>query len=322
LEKQRMKSLSAILTIVLIISATVLTAAQTPTPSSIPAKVIYVDWRGIDWAAPQNNVIQAVDAGFNIIILAFYLLDAPADMAQAWQGVAQSDQLAAIEYAHNSGALVMVSAGGATVSPYTQISGSDYGQRVAEWALQNNLDGVDFDMENFQAGLVAPGLSDADTIQWLVDASNAARSVLGPDRWISHAPQAPYFGAIGGTQWTGPLGGYSAVYQMAPDSIDFFNCQFYNQGSCYTSYESLFLDSACDFAGTSVSQIASMGIPLSKIVVGKPVTSADAGNGYVDAVTLAGWFSQASSDLGWSTGVMGWVWAGPETGDWINTIYG
>jgi V8-like Glu-specific endopeptidase/chitinase len=286
-----------------------------------PAKIIYIDWRAIDWNAPQNNVIQAVDAGYNIIILAFYLLDTPADIAQAWQGISQSDQQAAVNYAHSKGAQVMVAAGGSTVSPYSQISGSDYGQRVAQWALQNNLDGVDFDMENFDTGLVAPGLSASDTIQWLVDASNAARSVLGSDRLISHAPQAPYFGVIGGNQWAGSLGGYTGVYQMASSSIDFFNCQFYNQGSCYTSYDSLFIDSACSFAGTSVKQIADMGIPLSKIVVGKPVTSSDAGSGYVDADSLAAWVSQAGSDIGWSSGVMGWVWAGPETGAWINTIY-
>eukprot|EP01087_Luapelamoeba_hula_P009078 TRINITY_DN231_c1_g1_i1.p1 TRINITY_DN231_c1_g1~~TRINITY_DN231_c1_g1_i1.p1 ORF type:complete len:321 (+),score=53.23 TRINITY_DN231_c1_g1_i1:182-1144(+) len=292
----------------------------------VPAKVIYIDWRAINWNAPQNTVTQAVDGGYNVVIIAFYLLNGPTDMAQAWASVSKGNQQQAMNYAHSKGAKVMVSAGGSTESPYGQVSGYGYGQRVAQWAVDNNLDGVDFDMENLRPGFIAPGLSSAAaTVQWLADASNGARSVLGNNRLISHAPQAPYFGRVGGgggNSWPGSSGGYTAVYQKAT-TIDFFNCQFYNQGaSCYTSYQGLFVDSSsCSaFPGTALQQIAAYGVPKEKIVVGKPVTTADGGSGYVDPNTLAGFLRQARN-TGWNAGVMGWEWAGTQTGQWIHTLY-
>lgn len=144
---------------------------------------------------------------------------------------------------------------------------------------------------------------------------------------ITHAPQAPYFGPIGATNaWVGASGGYTAVYQQAASYISFFNVQFYNQGaSCYIDYNGLFKSSAgCSgFASTSVNEIANAGVPLSKIVVGKPVTTADASNGWDGGSSLASFFSQAKSELGWNAGVMGWVWNdAPTCTSWIQAIYG
>ena len=42
--------------------------------------------------------------------------------------------------------------------------------------------------------LLFKGLNTAQTVQWVVDATNAARNILGPNAIITHAPQTPYFG--------------------------------------------------------------------------------------------------------------------------------
>ena len=49
--------------------------------------------------------------------------------------------------------------------------------------------GVDFDLESFSSGLAYPPLTADQTIQWIVDASTAARSVLCPMKFVFHAPQ-------------------------------------------------------------------------------------------------------------------------------------
>ncbi len=52
---------------------------------------------------------------------------------------------------HSLGAAVMVSFGGSTDDPY----GKDpiqVGTQVAQWAVNHQLDGVDFDLENLQQG--------------------------------------------------------------------------------------------------------------------------------------------------------------------------
>jgi len=288
-----------------------------------PKKVIYIDYRGINWSKPEQTVTAAVDGGFNVVILAFWIWGSgAADMALAWESV--GDKKPTMDYVHSKGAIVLVSGGGSTDAPYAVTSGSEYGSRIAAWAHQNHLDGVDFDMENFGPGLQAPGLTVAQTIQWLVDASHAAKS---SGLIVSHAPQSPFFGRIGGggNPWTGTSGGYTAVYRSASDSIDFFNVQFYNQGaSCYEDYRGIFLDAGnCkSFPGTSVREIAEYGVPVEKLVVGKPVTTSDASNGWVSGPNLGSFVRQARDDFGWNSGIMGWVWRDSSTGDWIRSIYG
>jgi hypothetical protein len=53
------------------------------------------------------------------------------------------------------------------------------------------------------------------------------------------------------------------------------------------------------FPNSSVFEIAKSGVNVNKLVIGKPATTADASNGYIDPATLATCISQAKSN-GWS----------------------
>lgn len=289
-----------------------------------PIKAIYIDWH-LNWNAPQQSLLSAVADGYNVIIISFYLSSgSAADFAQAWAALDAGTKQSAISSAHSSGAVVTVSLGGSTDSPYDK-NAFNLGVQVANWAQSQYLDGVDFDLENLQPGFKAGSMSDSQTVTWISDLTSGTHSILGDGGVISHAPQAPYFGPLGyANTWTGPTGGYTSVYQKVGQYITYFNMQFYNQGAtCYVDYAGLFLKSCNTFLYTSVLEIANGSIPLNKIVVGKPVTSADAGSGYVDPNSLHNFFQQAKSQLGWNAGVMGWVWNDPTTlANWIKAIYG
>ena len=92
--------------------------------------------------------------------------------------------------------------------------------------------------------------------------------------------------------------------------IDFYNIQFYNQGSTrYESYTTLFEVAEGWSTGTTVREIWNAGIPLSKIVVGKPITKAGVVNsGFVPMDQLASFFQQAKSNGILPRGFMGWQW--------------
>jgi len=97
------------------------------------------------------------------------------------------------------------------------------------------------------------------------------------DRYLlSHAPQAPYF-MDDKTKY--PNGAYLTVNKGVGDMIDFYYVQFYNQGDTkYETSDELFNTSGGYFPGTAVLQIAKAGVDISKIVIGKPSTPADADN--------------------------------------------
>ena len=95
---------------------------------------------------------------------------------------------------------------------------------------------------------------------------------------MSHAPQAPYF-----SEETYAAGNYMAVHRAVGDLIDFYNIQFYNQEQTrYDTYETLFTVSGRWFHRTSIKEIHERGVPLEKLVAGKPAAPEAAYNtGYM-----------------------------------------
>jgi hypothetical protein len=128
------------------------------------------------------------------------------------------------------------------------------------------------------------------------------------------------------------------VHKQVGDLIDGYNIQYYNQGSDYSTCQTLVTKSR-DFPGTSVVELMNNGIPANKIIIGKPATAKDADNGFMEASELAkcgqlaqnhGWsefnsslsdflliteFSCVSSAGGWMT----WEYPNGDT-KWINTV--
>lgn len=67
----------------------------------------------------------------------------------------------------------------------------------------------------------------------------------------------------------------------------------------YTTCAGLLTASSSTWPQTALFQIAAGGVPLSKVVIGKPGLASDASNGFIAPATLAGCVSQAVSE-GWS----------------------
>lgn len=291
------------------------TVAPTSPPSSTwpngPLKAVYVDI-GLNWANPSSTFKAVVDAGYNYVVLAFLVSNTVWDAATAWASMSAADQQATIAYAHARNARIVVAAGGATDFPFSIMTGNAYGSWAANWANAHYLDGVDFDLENFGGGFTFGTMNTAATIKWVADATNAARAILGDDKIISHAPQPPYFGNVYSFS-----NAYTEIYKQAP-SINFLMVQYYNNGPA-TTYEEIFTKGD---GKTSVKELADLGIPLNKIVVGKPIKEDDAGSMWISAATFNSYVTRAKAELGWSGGVMGWQWHDSDTNSkWIKTIF-
>lgn len=83
------------------------------------------------------------------------------------------------------------------------------------------------------------------------------------------------------------------------------------------------MESGSYFSGTSVKEIINRKIKSKKIVVGKPVTQADASNtGTVNVDDLGRWASQAYTDLHWYAGIMFWQYSSDVGGKAIQSACG
>lgn len=295
-------------------------------PLEMPIRAIYLN-SNLNWNDPSETFRQAADSGYNVILLAFYLSDVGAyDAALLWENMSQQAKQDTLDYVHSKNAIIMVSAGGATDNPY-HLNPVVYGTQVANFAVNNLLDGVDYDLENFERYLTFPPMDSLETVEWLSNVTIATKSIIGQDRYLTFAPIPVYFGPATdeSTYWSGIYGGFTSVYLRNPSIIDFFFLQAYNQGSCYTTFDSLYRNSfgqaGCPFMGTSVLEISSYGIPQSKLVIGKPMLVSDASNGYNSPQQLNSFFHTAQS-WDYIINVMTWQHHSfQEDTDWLNQVY-
>ena len=95
--------------------------------------------------------------------------------------------------------------------------------------------------------------------------------------------------------------------------------QFYNQG-LYGDCTSLLTSSGGAYPGTSVFEIPKHGIPLNKIVIGKPATGSDGSNGIMSPAALGQCVKKAKAK-GWNGGVMAFQFPNANA-DWIRAAKG
>eukprot|EP01083_Nonionella_stella_P057985 151991_1 len=181
--------------------------------------------------------------------------------------------------------------------------------QIASYAKTYLYDGVDVDWEE--------GFTYPNSEIWLNTLTTELRANLNPNQLLTHAPQAPYF--MGSTLNQYPDGGYLTVHATVGDDIDWYNVQFYNQGSTtYDTYTTLFVAANGWSSNSAVYQMINgdapegVSIPAEKIVVGK--NTYVAGSPFVDGETLKDIFNEALSASSpypsWNTGFMTWHFYG------------
>ena len=158
------------------------------------------------WWPPESiasNILvpgYAKDNLYNYIALAFWTTKGPADMAILWSnptkyfgtespfGKTNSEiQQNLINRYHQAGKKVIVSAFGSSEEPTTQRADPvGTATNLANFVLQNHLDGADIDWEDGNA------LKDGSGATWLITFTRKLRELL-PGKIITHAPQGPYF---------------------------------------------------------------------------------------------------------------------------------
>ncbi|THU87981.1 glycoside hydrolase family 18 protein [Dendrothele bispora CBS 962.96] len=275
-----------------------------------PRFVIYSDRfvPGLTGPPPVNEV-----EGFNVFALSFLLVSGPADKAIEWTWLSADERATIKQQYAAAGISIVVSVFGATDAP-TSI-GADpttVANNVAAFVREFDLDGVDVDYEDFNA----MNAQDGSAEEWLTTFTIALRAQLPKGQFIlTHAPVAPWFSAA---KFPGS-GAYLTVDKNVGDLIDWYNVQFYNQGTTeYTTCDGLLTTSTSEWPNSAVFQIAASGVDLNKIVIGKPATTGDANNGFIDPSTLATCLQEAKT-RGWNAGAM--VWEFPDaTTSWIQTV--
>ncbi|KAJ7768694.1 glycoside hydrolase family 18 protein [Mycena maculata] len=247
--------------------------------------------------------------GFTVFALAFVYASSTVDNAQVWESMTAAERTTTKAAYNAAGISLIASAFGSTTDP-TSGDPTTAANFIADYVLTYDLDGVDIDYEDFTAFE-----STGTAIPWLTTLTQVLRQQLPQGQYIiTHAPVAPWFSP---GLWPG--NGYLGVDAAVGDLIDWYNIQFYNQGTSeYVTCAGLLTASSSSWPESALFQIAANGVPLNKLVIGKPATAADASNGYIAPATLAQCVEEAMND-GWSAGVSTWQYPNAAS-SWIEEV--
>ncbi len=281
--------------------------------STLPQFVIYY----------SNQVIPLKEAAnrlYTDIILAFLIPESSGSTTIVLSGNLDSAVLNDIKAVQAAGKRVLISFGGETVTnaDYTVLSQhvDDLASQIAGYVVKYNLDGTDLDYEDTAALQSNTGYNGVDFISAL---TNALHDKLpGGKQMITHAPQPPYLCAPEKPFNCQPPFPYGDVLAKTGGNIGFLNMQYYNNewyteppSKVVTGYEQA-VAGWQDFAGLSAT----------RLLVGKPVSKADAGSGWLPPGKLISEIinplrQKYPNDFG---GVMGWEFSSDTDGSWSQTI--
>ncbi|EIW77020.1 glycoside hydrolase family 18 protein [Coniophora puteana RWD-64-598 SS2] len=293
------------------IAAPLTQSLSTRATPAAPHFVAYSDkWISGETGPPATSALT----GYNVFALSFWRPAAAVDQALEWATIDAATRNSTLSAYKTAGISLVVSAFGADFNPTSGSPALDPTQtadQLAAWVIQYGLNGVDIDYEDFDA----MNKMDGSAEQWLITFTTELRSKLpAADYIISHAPVGPWFS----TKYTS--GGYLKVDKQVGSMIDWYNVQFYNQGTTeYSTCDGLLTTSSTTYPNSALFQIVASGVAADKLVIGKPGTTGDETNGgYMSASDLASCLQQATAKK-WNAGVM--VWEYPDAAaDWIKSV--
>jgi len=296
-----------------------------PLTLTLPRKVVYIDWKNVNWNNIGETIMDAVKQGYNVVILCFWLsTTGAADILSTWTTLSNEQAQNILDSVHANGAILLAGGFGSTDYPYN-LNPVTVGTQFGEFAVNQGFDGVDCDLEGFGTGFTAGTMNGAETTTWVETLTHTIRGIIGVDRYLSHSPQQPYLCQA----WVGNAQqGYLGIMTGSVSSeIDWCNCQIYNQGiGNYSTYETVFLESTQDFPNSAFNQIYTLyGIPLQKIVLTLLNCVEDGGANYQEPSTVHDWIVQSGTDIGYNAGVSVWAYGtcinNSNSGIFIQTVY-
>lgn len=319
----------------------------------LPPEPLYLAVRAI-YIAQGIGLIEAIHsalaARYNILVLGFWFDGAsgtePGSAADVWAGLPQAQRAELRDAALAAGARIILGVAGPRYGlsdkDYPPALASAYGAAAAQFALDNQFLGLDFmfvNLVNNAAAMTRSGMTTAQLVQWLVDATLSARTVLdlGLDiePLVTHSPLAPYFAhALSDGSGTVVFDSvYLRFWRALPPKVtgrrpvDRLLIQYYDQviptgpdtyRDVYGEYDTQMQDNGI-YSGTAIGQLIAAGIEAQYVVMAKlttpndgiPITYVPPGVPERPGQSLHHWFLLARYDhevYNWQTGFAAWHW--------------
>jgi len=309
-------------------------------------KAIYIEYN-FDWANFDQELINAMNAGYNYIYLGFYMSRWGCTAAcTAWQGFTDAQRNTVKQTLYGKAQLYLSVGGPGEFAEGVMRDGTteQFAQSAAKFARQYDFDGLDFAVSLAGEGTVASQWASNGSfvgyVKTFIEAAKTQPSPVYSAFSLAVSCQAPYFAPqfLGTTTPAGKNQEFSLSYLTLnsnsgqPYFIGSINLMMFNEGQNYMTETDIFVQNTFSDpyygifgAGSSVQELANLGIEPARITVMKPVAQEvdQVRSGYVSPANLGQWGCDAWDSFQWSGGWLAWNWGsydGQSVLTWLEDI--
>ncbi|KAI9851886.1 MAG: hypothetical protein M1838_002457 [Thelocarpon superellum] len=268
--------------------------------------------------------------GYNVYLLSFWTTYAPIkdnvdggvgngyggamDSIEAWTQMPTDQRKALVKSLHDANiAITFTCFGSEDGHPdWTIFNTTAMAAELAELVVNFDLDGVDFDFEDF----TYMENDQAATETFLSDLTHQLRLLLPRPYIISHSVPTSFFNSA---RHYG--NGSTSIPSQVDDDIDYYNSMMYWAPGCYDTCDQVFVQSGAACPGVSIGEIVAQGIIAEdKLLVGIPADPAQGGNKFSDGNGTALGQCLASEGTSKYGGVATWLYSPVFIPMWIENL--
>lgn len=287
--------------------------------------------KNFNWAAMEDDLIAAMDAGYNRIYVGFFMsLFGCQGACLQWEALSDQARQSVFAKAAETNSKLYLSVGGEGEFVEKVWEDGDterFAQDAAEYALTQGYHGIDFNIHLAgRSSIASPFAESGEMIDYAETFVRIAKMLGWNKNDLTVTAHAPYFApAFVGNEVQKSMSWLALDANNAEDfAIGDIHMMMFNEDQDYLTYDEMFIKN--EFfnetdgtigTGSAVQQILDLGISSDKVAVVKPIYEDGYSiyTGYVSPTDLSEWMCQAkdqvfsqSSGTNWDGGYVMWTW--------------
>lgn len=290
--------------------------------------------KNFNWATMEDDIIAAMDSGYNRIYIGFYMsIHGCQGACLQWEQLSNQARQKVFNKAQSTDSKIYLSVGGEgefVENVWKNNETTTFGENAAKYAKSYGYHGIDFNIHLAgRSSVYSEFAASGDMIKFTSELVSCAKNEGWTREELTVTAHAPYFSLyyVDGIEsrtmaWVGMDKNEGEIF-----SVGDLHMMMFNEDQDYLSYEEMFIsnkfynetDGTIGY-GSSVQEIINLGVGCDKIAVVKPIYEDGFSiySGYVDPEVLSDWMCKAKDEVVcsgvngidelWHGGYVMWTW--------------
>jgi len=289
--------------------------------------------KNFNWAAMEDDIIAAMDSGYNRIYIGFYMSQYGCQGAcLQWEQLSDAKKQKVFQKAQATDSKIYLSVGGDgefVENVWKENQTTIFGQNAADYAKKYGYQGIDYNIHLAgKTSTISEFASSGNMTAFASELVTCAKNLGWNREELTVSTSAPHFSLhyVDGIKsrtmtWLGLDKNEDKIF-----SVGDLHLFMFNEDEDYMTYEEMFIENKYNDEetgtigyGSAVQEIISLGVSSDKIAVGKPVYEDGISiySGFIEPEVLSDWMCRANDEVFsgsgnntefWNGGYVMWTW--------------